>query len=67
MSLAIFRQTTPSFNREAFAVHQTLVDAALQYGFEQAARQIAVAERAMRVLREGQAVGHLFNTIDPKP
>ena len=44
---------------KAFATDQALVDAALQHGLEQLAQQVAVAEAAMPVLREGRMIGHL--------
>ena len=43
---------------KAFAADQTLVEAGLQDGLEQAPQQIALAKAAMRVLRESGAVRH---------
>jgi hypothetical protein len=49
----------------AFAADQTLVDAATQDSLEQASQQIAIAEAAMSLLREGRMVGHI--AIEPEP
>ena len=43
---------------KAFATDQALVDTALQHRLEQPAQQVAVAETAMPVLREGRVVRH---------
>ena len=40
-------------DRKVLPANQTLVDAATQDGLEQAPQQIAIAEAAMPVLREG--------------
>ena len=52
-------------DRKAFAADQTLPDAAPQHRLEQAPQQIALAETAMPVLREGRMIGHI--AIEPKP
>jgi len=43
---------------KAFAADQTFVDATLQHGLEQPPQQIAVAEPAVAVLREGRMIRH---------
>ena len=50
---------------KALAADQTLVDAALQHGLEQPAQQVAVAEAAVPVLREGRMIGHLAVEAEP--
>lgn len=43
---------------KAFAIDQTFPAAALQYRVEKLPQQVALAEAAMPVLREGQMVWH---------
>jgi hypothetical protein len=48
---------------KAFTADKSGVDAALQDGLEQPPQQIALAEAAMPILREGRVVGHC--TVKP--
>jgi len=50
---------------EALAADQSLVDAALDRRLEHLAQQVAVAETAVPVLREGRMVRH--RAIQPEP
>src|SRR5439155_5921069 len=55
-------------NGEAFTADQALIDAPLQDRREQAPQQIAVAEAAVAVLREGRMIGHFaVETLSTKP
>jgi hypothetical protein len=42
-----------------FAADKPFLDATLQHGLEQPPQQVAVAETAVPVLREGRVIGHL--------
>ena len=48
---------------KAFAADQAFVDATLQHGLKQPAQQVAIAEAAVPVLREGRMIGHF--AVDP--
>ena len=52
-------------DRKAFAADQTFVDAASHDRLEQAPQEIALAEAAVPVLREGRVVGHI--AVQPEP
>jgi len=52
-------------NRKALAAHQSLGQAALHSRLEHLAQQIAIAETAVPVLREGRMVRH--RTVEPEP
>jgi hypothetical protein len=50
---------------KALAADQPLIDAALQDSLEQPSQQIALAEAAMAVFREGRMVGHRAVEAEP--
>ena len=51
-------------DRKGFAANQSLSDAALQDRFKDASQEIALAETAMPVLREGGMIGDI--AVEPK-
>ena len=52
-------------DREALAADQPFGHAALDRHLEQVAKQVAVAEAAVAVLREGRVIGHRARQIEP--
>jgi hypothetical protein len=52
-------------DRKAFAADQTLSDAALQDCLKDAPQEIALAETAMSILREGGMIGDM--AVEPEP
>ncbi len=52
-------------DRKALATDQAFVDATLHHGLEQTAQQVAVAEAAMAVLREGRVIRDF--AVETKP
>ena len=59
------RLDQPGINRKAFAADQTLFNAALQDCLKDAPQEIALAETAMPVLREGGMIGDI--AVEPEP
>ena len=52
-------------DRKGLLANQTLIQATAQDSLEQTAQQIAFAEAAMPVLREGGMIGDI--TVEPEP
>jgi len=60
-----FRLDEAGINRKAFAADQALFNAALQDRLKDAPQEIALAETAMPVLREGGMIGNI--AVEPEP
>jgi len=60
-----FRLDEAGINRKAFAADQPLSNAALQDRLKDAPQEIALAETAMPVLREGGMIGNI--AVEPEP